>query len=299
MLELHGVSRRFGTRQALQDVSFAVRDGRMTGFIGRNGAGKSTTMRIILGVLAPDTGEIHFNGAPVQDRERAQFGYMPEERGLYPKMKVREQLVYLAQLHGMSVADARESASSLLEQLELAARGDDKLEALSLGNQQRTQIAASLVHNPCALVLDEPFSGLDPAAVDIGVEVLRRYAALGVPVLFSSHQLDIVDRLCDDIVVIGDGRILVQGSKEEVREEHSSGEYEIAFRRPADAAWLSEIEGIHVSRRNEDSVRFRAANTSCADTVLAHALADSGITIESFARVDATVADILREVISR
>ena len=184
MIELNGITRSFGDRQVLNDVTFSVAGGRMTGFVGGNGAGKTTTMRIILGVLAQGSGTVTFDGQPITAGDRSRFGYMPEERGLYPKMKVAEQLVYLGKLHGLSAEAAKTEVDGLLERLGLAERGGDTLESLSLGNQQRAQIAAALVHRPIALVLDEPFSGLDPMAVDVVLGVLRDYAAQGVPVLF-------------------------------------------------------------------------------------------------------------------
>ena len=177
MLEIRNLDKRYGTRQVLDDVSFDVHPGRMTGFVGGNGAGKTTTMRIILGVLAADSGTVSLDGESLDVGGRRRFGYMPEERGLYPKMKLQEQLVYLARLHGLSSADATRNASSLLDQLGLGERRDEPIEKLSLGNQQRAQIAAALVHEPSVLVLDEPFSGLDPMAVDVVVGVLQDRAA--------------------------------------------------------------------------------------------------------------------------
>jgi ABC-2 type transport system ATP-binding protein len=191
-------------------VSFSVAPGQMFGFVGPNGAGKTTTMRIVMGVLAPDSGEVRFNGrAP----ERSRFGYMPEERGLYPKMRVRRQLAYFAALHG-----APESAADQwIERLGLTERADDRVEELSLGNQQRVQLAAALVHEPEVLVLDEPFSGLDPVGVDVLSGVLRDYAATGVPVIFSSHQLDLVERLCEAVAIIAGGRLVASGTVDELR----------------------------------------------------------------------------------
>lgn len=162
-LQLDGVDRSFGDRQVLKNVSFEVAAGRMTGFVGANGAGKTTTMRIILGVLAPDAGEVSWGGAKLTRQDRRRFGYMPEERGLYPKMTAREQVTYLGRLHGLDAPAARRATDALLERVGLGERGDDLLETLSLGNQQRAQIAAALVHDPEVLVLDEPFSGLDPS----------------------------------------------------------------------------------------------------------------------------------------
>ena len=195
MLEVQAVSRSFGDRKVLDDVSFTVRGGRMTGFVGGNGAGKTTTMRVILGVLAAESGSVTLDGVPLTAAKRARFGYMPEERGLYPKMKIAEQIIYLGRLHGMSPSQAKNNTEALLERLGLGERLGDTLESLSLGNQQRAQIAAALVHDPEVLVLDEPFSGLDPIAVEVVLNVLKDFAATGAPVIFSSHQLDIVERL--------------------------------------------------------------------------------------------------------
>lgn len=303
MIEIAGVSRSFGDRRVLSDVSFSVEGGRMTGFVGGNGAGKTTTMRIILGVLTPDTGTVTFDGRPLQAADRARFGYMPEERGLYPKMKVLEQLVYLARLHGMSAAAAKSSATALLDRLGLSERENDTLESLSLGNQQRAQIAAALVHEPTALVLDEPFSGLDPMAVEVVLGVLRDYAAQGAPVLFSSHQLDIVERLCDDVVVIGDGKILASGSREGLRAEHSGSEFEIELvGASADAGWVRDQPGITVTELDGGFARFEAESDAAAQAVLAAAVgsgtaAGSATAVRRFAPVTPTLAQIFKEVV--
>uniref|UniRef100_UPI0024569715 ABC transporter ATP-binding protein n=1 Tax=Nocardia cyriacigeorgica TaxID=135487 RepID=UPI0024569715 len=217
MLEVAHLVRRFGDNTAVDDVSFAVAPGTMTGFVGANGAGKTTTMRMIMGVLAAHGGEITWNGRPVTADDRRSFGYMPEERGLYPKQPVRDQLVYLARLRGLSASEAKQQAADLLERFSLQDRGTDKLESLSLGNQQRVQIAAALIAHPTALILDEPFSGLDPVAVDSMADLLGQYAARGVPVLFSSHQLDLVERLCDHLVILAKGRVVADGSAEQLR----------------------------------------------------------------------------------
>ncbi len=199
-------------------MTFTVPDGEIVGFVGPNGAGKTTTMRIALGVLAPDAGEVRWNGQLLDAEARRRFGYMPEERGLYPKMKVREQLVYLARLHGLSRPDASRRAAETIEVLGVAERENDRVENLSLGNQQRVQLAAALVHRPDVLILDEPFSGLDPVGVDALTGVLRRETVEhGVPVVFSSHQLDLVERLCDRVVLIDHGKIVAAGTIAELR----------------------------------------------------------------------------------
>ncbi|HLS26180.1 MAG TPA: ATP-binding cassette domain-containing protein, partial [Beutenbergiaceae bacterium] len=214
MLQVQGVDRYFGDHQVLKDVTFNVERGKLTGFVGGNGAGKTTTMRIILGVLGAHGGTVSLDGAVLDGHARRSFGYMPEERGLYPKMKAAEQLAYLARLHGYERGEANERARTLLERLGLGERADDALESLSLGNQQRVQIAAALVHDPQVLILDEPFSGLDPMAVEVVLGVLTEHAERGVPVLFSSHQLDVVERLSDHLVIIAGGQIRANGTAE-------------------------------------------------------------------------------------
>ena len=300
MIELNGITRSFGDRQVLDDVTFSVAGGRMTGFVGGNGAGKTTTMRIILGVLAQGSGTVTLDGQPITAGDRSRFGYMPEERGLYPKMKVAEQLVYLGKLHGLSAAAAKSEVDGLLERLGLAERGGDTLESLSLGNQQRAQIAAALVHRPIALVLDEPFSGLDPMAVDVVLGVLRDYAAQGVPVLFSSHPLDIVERLCDDVTVIGGGRILASGSRESLRAQHSGREFEIELTgAAADAGWVRDQAGISLTHLDGGYARFEAENDAAAQAVLARAVTGSadGTQVLRFGKLTPSLAQIFKEVV--
>ncbi|ROO84316.1 ABC-2 type transport system ATP-binding protein [Actinocorallia herbida] len=216
-LVLDRVSKSYGPRQALDELGFEVKEGEIFGFVGSNGAGKTTAMRIVLGVLAADSGEIRWDGAPLGDAVRRTIGYMPEERGLYPKMKVRDQLVYLARLRGLSAPAARAATDAWLARLGVAERAEDEVQKLSLGNQQRVQLAAALVHDPRLLVLDEPFSGLDPVAVDVMSDVLREKAAEGVPVVFSSHQLDLVERLCHRVGIVRAGRMVALGTVAELR----------------------------------------------------------------------------------
>ncbi len=216
-LELRGLSKSFGTVRALDDCSLTVHEGEIYGFVGSNGAGKTTAMRIALGVLAADAGEVLFDGRPLDHAARARVGYMPEERGLYPRMRVGPQLTYLAELHGLDSAAARDAMLQWTDRLGIGGRRGDEVMKLSLGNQQRVQLAAALVHHPSILVLDEPFSGLDPVAVDVMSQVLRDQAAAGVPVIFSSHQLDLVERLCDRVGIIQRGRMVAEGTIEELR----------------------------------------------------------------------------------
>ena len=217
MLEFTAARKRFHGVAALDDCSFVVSSGRLTGFLGPNGAGKTTAMRAVFGLVELDSGQVLWREAPITVTERARFGYMPEERGLYPRMRVREQLIYLGRLCGRSAADTSRAADQWLDRLDLADRGKDHVDALSHGNQQRVQLIAALINEPELLVLDEPFSGLDPIAMASMADMLREVAAAGATVLFSSHQLDLVEHLCEDVVIIDHGRIVVSGDLEDLR----------------------------------------------------------------------------------
>ena len=293
MLQVQNVTRSFGARRVLNDVNFTVEPGRMTGFVGSNGAGKTTTMRIILGVLTPDSGSVTLNGKPLEPDDRQLFGYMPEERGLYPKMRVAEQIVYLARLHGLGPAAAQRNTDRLLERLGLAERAGATVESLSRGNQQRAQIAAALVHEPQVLVLDEPFSGLDLLAVETVLGVLKDRAESGIPVLFSSHQLDIVERLCDDLIVIADGSIKATGSREKLREEHSLDRFEILV--DGDAGWIRDVPGVDVIDFDGGYAVFEVDRPDGAQQVLREATQRGAVT--SFFQQRPSLAQIFREVI--
>ncbi len=292
MITVNEVSKSFGSTPALQDLTFSIRPGLMTGFVGGNGAGKTTTMRILLGVLDADSGRIEVDGAPITRDYRAGIGYMPEERGLYPKMSVLDQLVYLGRLHHMRGADANARALELLERLNLADRAGSRLEELSLGNQQRAQMAAALVHDPVALVLDEPFSGLDPNAVETTLQVLRETADTGVPVLFSSHQLDLVERLCDELVILAGGRVRASGTRDELLAAHADPEWELHA--DADTGWVRGLPGIEVLHFDGGRARFRADTPEAAQRVLADA-ADRG-PVHRFGPVTRSLHEIFTEV---
>ncbi|HEY1323447.1 MAG TPA: ATP-binding cassette domain-containing protein [Streptosporangiaceae bacterium] len=217
MLGFDGATKWFGPVTALDRCTFAVRPGRLTGFLGPNGAGKTTAMRAVFGLVGLDAGTVRWHGAPISAADRVRFGYMPEERGLYPRMRVRDQLVYLGQLCGRGPREVNRGVDAWLERLGLAGRAADRLDTLSHGNQQRVQLIAALVNDPDLLVLDEPFSGLDPIAMEAMGELLSGLATAGTTVLFSSHQLDLVQDLCQDVVIIEHGRIVLAGELAELR----------------------------------------------------------------------------------
>ncbi|GAA1643706.1 ABC transporter ATP-binding protein [Microbacterium flavum] len=293
MLELSGITKSYGTHRVLDDVSFTVRPGRMTGFVGGNGAGKTTTMRIILGLLSRDAGSVTLAGTPLKAADRRLFGYMPEERGLYPKMKVLEHIVYLARLHGFSSADAGTRAHAILERLGLGERLGDNVETLSLGNQQRAQIAAALVHDPEVLILDEPFSGLDPLAVEVVAGVLAERAAAGGAVLFSSHQLDVVERLCDELVIISGGRIRAAGTRDELRAQHAHRRFELVS--DADLGWLRDEPGVEIADFDGGYAMFGTDTDETAQRVLQRALAAGAV--RGFTPQHPSLAEIFKEVI--
>jgi ABC-2 type transport system ATP-binding protein len=274
----------------LDDVTFDVVPGRMTGFVGANGAGKTTAMRIILGVLAATAGEVRWKGELLTQEVRRDFGYMPEERGLYPKMRIHDQLVFFGRLHGLPPERAAERVDKLLERLGLAERATDVLETLSLGNQQRVQIAAALVHEPIALVLDEPFSGLDPLAVDAMVDLLREEVTSEVPVLFSSHQLDLVERLCDDLVVLSRGKVVAAGPVAELAAGPSLT-YKLLV--DGDAGWLRDVRGIKVRDVAGGTALFDVEHDEVVQQVLQQAIA-RGPVLE-FGPERVALSDVFRE----
>jgi ABC-2 type transport system ATP-binding protein len=280
---------------ALMEMTFDVRAGELFGFVGSNGAGKTTTMRIALGVLSSDSGTVRWDGEPVTMETRRRIGYMPEERGLYPKMKVAEQLIYLARLHGMAAATAKRSVEDWTERLGVAARRDDEVQKLSLGNQQRVQLAAALVHNPGILVLDEPFSGLDPVAVDVMSQVLREKADEGVPVVFSSHQLDLVERICDRVGIVRNGQMVASGSVDELR---TGGALRLVVHAPkAPAEWADGLPGVIVIGRDGEKTELELAPDADDQIVLKAALATGPV--HEFAHRLPSLADLFRNVVTQ
>ena len=293
-LDVDGISKRYGEVVALRDMTFDVRAGELYGFVGSNGAGKTTAMRVILGVLAADAGEVRWSGRPLTLSTRRWIGYMPEERGLYPKMTVGSQLTYLARLHGMSAAAAKASTHRWLERLGVAGRRDDEVQKLSLGNQQRVQLAASLVHDPRILVLDEPFSGLDPVAVDVMSEVLREKAAEGIPVMFSSHQLDLVERLCDRVGIVRGGRMVAIGPVDELR---ATGARRLLVDAPrAGTGWADDLAGVRVVSRERTRTVVELDDGTDDQTVLRAALATGPV--REFGQRRPSLTELFRHVVS-
>jgi ABC-2 type transport system ATP-binding protein len=297
VLELEGLSKRYGEVVALDGLSFTVQPGQMFGFVGTNGAGKTTAMRIVLGVLEPDAGEVRWRGRAVNADVRRRFGYMPEERGLYPKMQVRRHLEYLAELHGADPQRARDSARRWMDELGVGERADDRVEALSLGNQQRVQLAAALVHDPEVLVLDEPFSGLDPVGVDALARALKARVEEGVPVVFSSHQLELVERLCDAVGIIQQGRLVASGTVAELRARGRAGrgrQVRVVVEGPR--GWIDGLPDVTVVHDEPSGTVIELADGADDQALLDRARAVGSV--REFAPVEPTLTELFREVVS-
>ena len=296
MLELRDLSRRYGQTVALDGLSLEVPDGDVVGFVGPNGAGKTTAMRIALGVLEPDAGEVLWHGAPVTREQQRLFGYMPEERGLYPKMRVDRHLRYLAELHGRDQAAAHDAAGQWIERLGIAEHAEQRIEELSLGNQQRVQLAAALVHDPPVLILDEPFSGLDPIGTDVMSAVLAERAADGAAVIFSSHQLELVERVCDRVAIVNRGTIVAAGRVDELRAQRSRPRLRVEVE-GASNGWPEPLAGVQVVESDERGVLLELADGADDQQVLEAARRAGRVRL--FAPARPTLAELFREVIER
>jgi ABC-2 type transport system ATP-binding protein len=296
MLSIVDIRKRFGEMQALDGCSFSVERGRMLGFLGPNGAGKTTTMRAVFGLVELDGGDVLWDGRPIGLPERLRFGYMPEERGLYPRMRVGEQIEYFGRLHGLPASAARAAAARWLERLGLGGRETAKVEELSHGNQQRAQLAAALVHEPELLVLDEPFAGLDPVAVQTLAEVLRDEAARGAAVLFSSHQLELVEDICEDIAIIDHGRIVTTGDVAALRRASRRRRIELQLD-GAPPQWLPEVAGVEVVERRNGDLRLLVGRDIDPEKVLA--AAERSAQVVAFRYGPPSLAELFLELVAR
>jgi len=294
-LELDGLRRQYGSVTALDGLTFGVPAGQVFGFLGPNGAGKTTTMRAVFGVTALDAGEIRWRGRPADAAARRTFGYMPEERGLYPAMELLDQVDYFARLHGMDGPTATRAARHWIDRLGLSGRERSRIDALSHGNQQRAQLAVALVHDPQLLVLDEPFSGLDPGGIDDMSAILAERAAAGVTVLFSSHQLDLVEGLCEAVAIIHHGRLVVTGAVADLRR----GDRPLLAVRVTDDRAAGWSAAVGPSVGTVDAVRAdgtaEISLTSTADSQVVLDLARAAGPLEHFAFEDRPLSEVFRQ----
>jgi len=296
VLVLDRLRKSFGPVVALDDCSLQVAPGSMVGFLGPNGAGKTTAMRSIFRLVALDGGSVTWQGRRIGLETMLRFGYMPEERGLYPKMRVASQIAYFGQLRGMDRREAEAAASRLMGELDLGGRADDRLQDLSHGNQQRVQLAIALIHDPELLVLDEPFSGLDPVAAGTMADILAARAADGSAVLFSSHQLDVVEDLCRDIVIVHAGRVVLSGEVDRIRAT-SPRRYLEAVVLGSRGSWVEGVEGVRIVSRVGDRVRLEITGTADLPDLASRA-ARAGEIIE-FSFHPPGLSEVFREAVGR
>jgi ABC-2 type transport system ATP-binding protein len=296
MLELIELTKRFGNTVALDGLSLCATPGRIHGFVGRNGAGKTTAMRIAVGLAAADSGRVLWNGAPVDATSRAGFGYMPEERGLYPAMTARAQVTYFGELSGLGRAAAKTEADRVLSGLGITERAGDNVDKLSLGNQQRVQLAIALVQSPELLILDEPFSGLDPVGVDVLADVLCTEVARGTGVVFSSHQLELVERLCDEVTIVDSGRVVASGTIAALRAGQGAHRYRVVLD-GGWTTWADSVRGARVVSDERGEVLLELAPGTDDQVVLDAARAAGRVL--TFDRVTPSLAELFREVVPR
>ncbi|HEY3367078.1 MAG TPA: ATP-binding cassette domain-containing protein [Symbiobacteriaceae bacterium] len=276
-LIVESVFKSFGAVKAVQDVSFDVPQGRVCGLLGSNGAGKTTSMRMILRIFLPDTGTISWKGAPITDAVRMGFGYLPEERGLYPKMQVREQLIYLTELKGLTHQVATQRVDQWIQRLGLQEYARRRVEQLSKGNQQKVQFAAAVACGPELCILDEPFTGLDPVNTRVMEQAFRSLAADGTTVLFSSHNMDQVEALCQDVVLLHRSRLVLKGSLSEIKKAARRQSIQMRME-SGDYGFLREIPGIRVREGAAGGVEIAVPNENVAAAILRKAT-DSGTVV--------------------
>ena len=295
-LHVEHLNKAFGPVQAIKDLSMDVPEGALFGFLGPNGAGKTTTMRLILDLIRPDSGQITWNGVPVREVARRSFGYLPEERGLYPKMEVQAQLLFLARLSGLSKQDALVALEEWLERFQITANRQKKVEDLSKGNQQKVQFLATILHDPTILIMDEPFSGLDPVNATVLKEAFLEMHRRGKTIIFSTHQLEQVEELCEDMVLINKGQVVVQGSVQEIKRQHGRNVARLKLDNDPEANWLGTQAFVQVTKRRQDYIEMQFQANLNPNLIVEAALQHGGI-ISRFEVVEPSLTDIFMELV--
>ena len=285
-LNIRGIEKHFGEKEVLKDISLTAKSGAALGLLGRNGAGKTTTIRIVMGVFFPDKGEILYNGKPL-DRKKVRIGYMPEERGLYPKKRIDEQLIYLAMLRGMNKADARQACDKWLDRMGMNEYKVKKLETLSKGNQQKIQLAATLMCDPQIIILDEPFSGLDPVNAMLLKDVIKEMIDGGAVVLFSSHQMNYIEEFCDSIAILNGGKIVLDGRITDIKHSYPRNKIAVTSSQieqiaPFVLQYMSgEVLSAEPEKGVENTLLIRLQNPA-AKTKLLPGLSAKGFELDAF-----------------
>lgn len=290
-LEIETITKMFGAFTAVRDVSFTAAEGEIFGFLGTNGAGKTTTMRIILDILRADTGSVRWNGRLNTVVPRRLWGYLPEERGLYPKMVVEDQLLFLAQLYGASERDARRGLHDWLERFGIMENRRKRVEQLSKGNQQKIQFLAAVLHDPDILIMDEPFSGLDPVNAAQMIEAFGEMRQRGKTIIFSTHQMEQAEELCQAIAIIHRGRLVVHGDVRSVKRSTGRQIVRLALADDPEIRWLNHLPGVTVTKRRPDFVEMEIQRGSDPEAILRAAL-EHGSRITRFEIGEPSLNDI-------
>ena len=293
-LAIDGLRKRFGPVQALDGVAFDVSPGEVFGFLGANGAGKTTTMRIVLGLMKADEGSVTWMGRPARSWERRTWGYMPEERGLYLRMPVIEQLVHFASLYGIPRRRARAEAMSWLRRFRIDEYADRRLETLSKGNQQKVQYVATILHDPDVILMDEPFVGLDPVNVALLKSAFLEMRDLGKTLVFSTHQLEQAEALCDSVAIIDHGRVVTAGSTREVRRSTGHRAVRLATGTPGSPEWLTAMPGVRLTRDGNDYAELRVDAGIDPQDILRAAMAHGEVVLH-FEVADPSLEDVFVE----
>jgi ABC-2 type transport system ATP-binding protein len=297
-LVVESINKSFAQFHVIKDLSMEVREGSIFGFLGPNGAGKTTTMRMILDIIRPDSGRITWNGEDVREVPRRNWGYLPEERGLYPKVEVQEQLIFLARLSGLSKSAALKQLDEWLERFQITGYRKMKVEELSKGNQQKIQFLATILHDPLILIMDEPFSGLDPINANILKEALLEMHRRGKTMIFSTHQLEQVEELCEDVLIIDKGQTIIQGSVREVKRQHGRNVARLKLDNDSEALWLDTLEGVQVTKRRQDYIEMQIRANLNSNLIVEAALQHGGI-ISRFELTEPSLTDIFIEHVGK
>lgn len=291
ILSLDNVVKRYHNHTAVDHVSFDIPKGSVFGLLGPNGAGKTSLIRIITTITMADEGTVIFNGEPLNLNHPNEIGYMPEERGLYKKMKVGEQLVYLAQLKGMQPKEARQKLIYWLEKFEIGDWWDKKVEELSKGMQQKIQFIATVVHEPKLLILDEPFSGLDPINTNLIKDEIAELNSKGISIIFSTHRMEQVEKVCEEILLINNGKKILQGRVDQVREDYKENKFEISY----SGQITNSLDSYSVIEKTNEKVLVRLSQGQTTNSLLSSVMND--VDIKSFHEVLPTINDVfIKEV---